>query len=384
MSVQKQHAQPLIGREEEMAILVHRLQTGRQSLEASPASFSERASWPHGVLLLGEAGIGKTRLATELGLLAQEQGWVEAWFRGDDSSSYRPPYAPWQELVRVITPQGRWSRSVPRSRQTIFQPLAALLPDLFGWQAPDYLTSRPPFELQASHLWEAIFQYLITVTAQKPLILVVDDLQHLDDASLSLLAHVLRRLRDERLIVLMTCRPEDIIPRSPLWVLQKQLIAERVLCELTLEPLTREQIGLLVRSASKDVQMVQVQYVQTWAGGKPDLALILLSLLESGLLRANENDPWKPGAIVTILEVQLRRVSHRCRTLLERMATLDLPCSLDIVFPLVDPLPGRHNEEEALDLLDEAIGQGLVEEEVVEKRIWYRFRHPLLRAYLSR
>src|SRR5439155_21074899 len=62
---------------------------------------STRPQHPHFLLLRGDAGIGKTRLAEELSLEAYSRGWAIAWSRSYEQER-TIPYRPWTELLRIL------------------------------------------------------------------------------------------------------------------------------------------------------------------------------------------------------------------------------------------------------------------------------------------
>jgi predicted ATPase len=254
------------------------------------------------------------------------------------------------------------------------------LPEYFGWMAwNEYL------EPSTAQILEAVFQYLVEMSFRRPLLLVIEDIHQVDEPSLNLLAYVIRQLRYEHILVLLTSR--DITSENPLWVLQRQLLMERTLTRMSISPLTKEQIGRLVPSTVEDKQQNWTQFLQTWAGGNPRFALDLLFMLQSGLLTGestNRDALWLSGEITDTLEAHLEKVSPQARKMLSKVAALGTPCPFPLLLSSMDD--GRssiRDEDRFFELLDEVHGKGLLLEEMTkEKSIIYHFRHPLMAVYL--
>src|SRR5207245_9557877 len=89
-------------------------------------------------ILLGDVGMGKTRLAEEAARESKRRGWAVAWCRSYQQES-NVPYRIWTEILRKAMSQGLWQRQELSRRPLIYQPLRALLPEL-----ADLLTSVEP------------------------------------------------------------------------------------------------------------------------------------------------------------------------------------------------------------------------------------------------
>src|SRR5258707_9488790 len=91
------------------------------------------------MVLMGEAGIGKTRLAEETAREAQLRGWAVAWSYVYAQES-GIPYRLWTEVLRRIITQGLWQEQDLARHPHMFEPLEALLPemrDLLAHEAQD-------------------------------------------------------------------------------------------------------------------------------------------------------------------------------------------------------------------------------------------------------
>lgn len=161
-------------------------------------------------LVVGEAGIGKTRLATELqgGLdaAAARCSWARCW-EGEGA----PAFWPWTVLLRHVA-RGLDDEQLAAALGGGAALVAQLLPEL-----RDRLPAVPPLPaastLDSEHarfpLFDAVAAFLRRVAEAMPLVLVLDDLHAADAASLLLLSFVARDLHGARLLLIGTCREGD-------------------------------------------------------------------------------------------------------------------------------------------------------------------------------
>jgi len=147
-------------------------------------------------LVVGEAGIGKTRLVEELAREAAERGHLVVWGRCWEGEG-APPYWPWIQVIRACLPRVADAAGAPY--------LAQLVPELGGLQAP-----APPVPPQSEHarfyLFDAVATFLRSRPDHTPLVLVFDDLQWADTPSLLLLQFLVHELRDTAMLVVATYR----------------------------------------------------------------------------------------------------------------------------------------------------------------------------------
>src|SRR5438093_1780890 len=155
-------------------------------------------------LVVGEAGVGKTRLVEELGREAAERGHLVLWGRCWEGEG-APPYWPWIQVIRTHhriahseTPSGGvGGAGAPY--------LAQLVPELGGLQSP--APSLPPQSEHARfYLFDAVATFLRSRPDHTPLVLVFDDLQWADTPSLLLLQFLVHELRDTAMLVVATYR----------------------------------------------------------------------------------------------------------------------------------------------------------------------------------
>jgi eukaryotic-like serine/threonine-protein kinase len=166
------------------------------------------------VMLAGEPGIGKTRLAQEVADYAQQRGVRALWGRCH-SSQGAPSYWPWLQILR----SHMQDLSVQRLYAEIGEGAAAIaevIPEVKE-QFPD-LKSPPALEPHQARfrLFDSITRFLRMSSQAQPLMLVLDNLHWADQSSLQLLEFLAQELIESHLLVVGTFRDTELTPRHPL------------------------------------------------------------------------------------------------------------------------------------------------------------------------
>ncbi len=437
----RQNRSPLVGRDGERDVMRQAMLT----IEAIATSASKRAEnatqestqrvppppasstgprQPHFLLLTGEPGIGKTRLSEELSIEANTRGWAVAWSRAYEQEG-NIPYHPWIELLRTLlqgvsiipdtrngsSPSAEMAPShyVQSSLNFQLERLSTLLPELLPHMLASSTRASIPYEQERLHLWEATLGLLSNLSKTHPLLLVLDDLHWTDDSSLELLTYLTHHLQDQRVLLVGTCRDSELAPTHKLRTLIADLRREQAIITLPVQPLTQSQIGTLVSHLPKDI----VQHIQIQASGNPffaeELARYVGTTTQSEDLSASPTTQAKretdtrahtllpaplhaqskaghdlfarnslPEAVAALLERRLSRLNGECQTLLGKAAVLGGSFELGQLLPMVP----EHQEDTILDLLEEALQEGLLTEEGTGTHITYHFWHPLIVSHL--
>ncbi len=188
----------LVGRAREMEILVRALRAAQDGTGRC-------------VFLAGEAGIGKSRLAAELGeRAAAAQFLIWRGYCSEQDSSF--PYAPWIDALRAFL--------APRSAVEIHELLGAYAPELvkllpeLALLLPSVQPS-PPLDPAAEkfRLFETITRLAASLAYTRPLLILLEDMHWSDEQSLELLHFLARRIKALPILILATCRSEDQAPR---------------------------------------------------------------------------------------------------------------------------------------------------------------------------
>jgi DNA-binding CsgD family transcriptional regulator len=355
----------------------------RQELGALRSALAEAlAGQGRLVMLAGEPGIGKTRLAQELAAYAQTRSAQALWGRCYEGEG-APPYWPWVQPLKTYL-----ERTSPEELRADLGPgasdLGELLPELRE-KLPG-LESPPALEPEQARfrLFNSVTTFLKNLSQRKPLVLVLDDLHWADRSSLLLLQFLSQQLGDSPLLVLGTYRDVEVNPQHPLSDTLAQLSREPVFRRQSLQGLSLEDAGAfmeLTAGMRPTQQLINTVYSRT--EGNPFFTAEVVRLLsERGALQEAAGVEGVASAIpVGVLEVigrRINRLSSQCHQTLTTAAVM----GREFDFRLLETLRGGASEEELLDVIDEALEAHLIEE-LPQGRERYQFCHALIQETLT-
>src|SRR5438128_841564 len=210
---------------------------------------------PHFVLVTGEAGVGKSRLAEEFLLWASQQGVVTAKTRS---------YAAEGQLS--LAPVTDWLRSdglrapLRQLDEVWLTEVVRLLPELLA-ERPALPRYEPVTEYgQRQRFFEALARAIL-ITPQ-PLLLLIDDLQWCDQETLEWLHFLLRFDPTARLLVIGCAREEELPPQHPLRTFLLHLRSTMRVTEMTLQPLDAAETAKLAGAvANRELDMGSVMHL---------------------------------------------------------------------------------------------------------------------------
>jgi len=316
---------------------------------------------PRLVLCSGEPGIGKTRLAEELGLLAKAKCVPTVWGRGVESEG-APPYWPWQELLRSTAD---FADVVDLAYGDLLtNHVGHLLPGLF-LPSTDTTDAGSPEDRFAQ--FDRISRLLREIADRTPLMIVLDDAQWADQPSLLLLQHVVRTFSDERLLVLVNHRETE----NAHSVLLSRMLREGHTRAIHLSGLGAPAVGRQLSLAlSHDVDSTQAEEVRALTGGNPFFVGEIARVLGDAPASTR-------GSLVTVsvrdaIAARLDRLSPDCVSLLQAASIIGREASAPLLAAVVD-LPVTS----CLGLLDGAVHAGLLEIGTTPAR--HQFVHALVR-----
>jgi len=357
-------ADELVGRDDQLAALEEVLAGGRGGCGRV-------------VLMAGEPGIGKTRLAEEAARRAAAAGMQVAWGRCHEGDG-APALWPWAQVVRQLA-----AELGPGQLAAMLGPsagwLGPLLSELSGPAGP--AGPRPVADLGAARfqLNQAVAGLLRRLADTRPLLVVVDDLHWADVPSLSLLAFLAAELNDASLVVVGTYRDVEVVAGRPLAETLGALAREPVVERIALGGLDRAGVARLIgRAIGGRPAEPLVQAVHDRCGGNPFFITELLRLLQSERRLAAPDAAAAarrevPLGVRDVLRARLARLPDQTGTVLMVAAVAGRGFDLD----LIEAVTGL-DDEPALDAAEAAVLAGLVvEDDRAAGR--YRFAHALVR-----
>lgn len=235
------------------------------------------------LILAGEAGVGKSRLLAEVRGRAVDRFLILQGSCFEQDIAF--PYAVVIDLLRTFAAQHS-AGELREAWGVLGAELVKLLPEL-AWTLPE-VRPTPALEAEAEkrRLFEALAQWLGGLAHTRSLLLIFEDLHWSDEASLDFLLFFLRRQTASPVCMLLTYRFEDAPP--PLTRLLAQLDREHLAREITLRPLMRDEVDLMLRAIFTLDHPVRVEFldaiVRLTDGNPFFIEEILKDLAETGAL----------------------------------------------------------------------------------------------------
>ena len=184
-------------------------------------------------LVAGEAGIGKTRLVAELADVLHAAGGAVLYGR-----AYEDPLIAYQPFVEALGP---WLAEA----NVVHSELSRLHPALAAEGSWSVEAEGARFRL-----FESVSSLLASVSRERPVLLVLEDLHWADKPTLLLLAHLVRAPDSARLLLVGTYRDGDLAVEHPLTAVVAKLRRERLGERFTLRGLEAAEVGELVGERS--------------------------------------------------------------------------------------------------------------------------------------
>ena len=367
--VQPQSGPFFVGRDREL----------RELLEALAEAASGRGRL---VLVGGQPGIGKSRLADELATRARERGYLALWGRGWEDAG-APPYWPWVQVLRAYL-RSTDTACVRRHMGSGAGDIAQMLPELRGLfpDLPPPADTGTGSDSARFQLFDSTATLLRNAARAQPLLVVLDDLQAADAPSIRFLRFLASQLGDMSLLLVGTYRDVELTPEHPL----ASAIAGGH--SRAVHPHAR---ALRARSGCR--RPVHRVGSERDPARPPRRGRVARDERQSAVRRGSRPPPVSGGRLSEVADllslrvavpagvraVIARRIGHLSEATTRALglgAVLGPEFSLEVLRRI-----GDYGVDQALDLVDEAVQAGLVQP-VSGVLGRYRFSHDLVRESL--
>ena len=325
------------------------------------------------VLLSGESGIGKTRLAAEVAAQAEQRGFVSLAGRAHPLHAGLA-YAPIVEaLSPLLTGHDEHARAALLSGLPGSAELGMLFPGLPG-PLPRPLGDP---SLEKTRLFEATAALLRRLARRSPAAVWLDDVHVADPATVELTHYLCRAVADQRLLVMLTWRGGD--PTGPLAELVRSLRRSATTVEVSLTRLSDPAVVELIADVLGERPSSElVAAVAARAAGVPlFITALVRQLVDSGSVRRGPTG-WvtRPGGLPGLPRIvrdavmgQLARLTSEERSLFELVSVAGTAATSDVLQSVSD-----ENVDTPLRAL---LASGLLAERAVGRDVLYEVAHPL-------
>ena len=334
----------------------------------------------HVALICGEAGIGKSRLVTEVKTYAANQDFLLLQgncFQADNSF----PYAPLRDLLRT-----HLTNSVEDNidLEPYVHDLSKLLPDLplllpHLVTLPSRATSDP--EQEKRRIFTTLTHFFTHETMRQPVVCVIEDLHWCDDTTLEFLFSLMRRCSQQPIFFLCTYRNDEVQPALRHFL--AQLNRERLSQEFSLSHLSRDNISSMLQAIfalQRPVQAETLDTIYTLTEGNPFFVEeTLKSLVTKGEIFYTDGT-WQHKPLQelstpqSVQDAVQQRTDHLSSSA-KQVLTFASVAGRRFDFALLQQIM-HCDEEQLLVLIKELIAAQLVIEESAER---FAFRHALTR-----
>jgi tetratricopeptide (TPR) repeat protein len=360
-----------------------------RALERTVLARSWRRSRQGGVqvvLLAGELGIGKTRLATEAAVDIQRQGGLVLY--GSCEEDLAVPYQPFVEALRHLIntiPAAELAETAAEhggELARLFPELTRLIPDLPAPQRADPETER-------YLLFSAVAELMGKLSCRRPTALVLDDLHWATKPTVLMLRHLIRTAEPRRLLIIGAYRDTDVGRGHPLTGLLAELWRRTEFEQVVLRGLSPDEAVTMVSDVvGKELPATTAlaRRVHAEAAGSPFfMAELVRHILETDLL-GRDGDTWTdqpeqaklgiPDSVRDIIRHRLSRLPELVEQILVRGAVVGREFDITFMGRLADLAPAQ-----VLECLDAARRASLVRE-IEGSPGRYMFGHALIRRTL--
>ncbi len=358
-----------VGRDAELAVL-------------GAACDEARAGRGRLVLLSGEPGVGKTRLAEEVACAVRDTGGdvLTGRCRKDEGA---PALWPWVQILRsrILGSDPALLRAeMPFGAADV----ARIVPELKSvWPALESPPADPPEQIRF-RIFDAVTGFLKATSRRSPLLLVLEDLQEADAASLALVRHLAPEIGDSCLMMIATYRDEGA-SHTPLAETVRMLAPSPRVQRRCLKGLDVQAVGEFVEVAlgrKPSDHFSEVLFEKTAGNALLLREVVRMLATEDELAASTLARLGVPPLVRDAIQQRVDRLPHAARELLEVAAVIGQQFDADVLLAAVRAgREERRSSSRLLEMLATVAAGGLVERDgtTLDR---YAFSHALVREAL--
>ena len=319
---------------------------------------------PRVVNIIGESGLGSATLLRQLESHVRFRGGTMLT-AASPPSQVPEPYAVWAGIIKGL-------QRLPDSPKQDWRELHKLVPTLGGERRDQVAGSQ-------YRLLEELFAHIAQSSENRPLILVLDEMQWADDTSWEALSHVVGRLTSERILIFLTCRAErefadaaerrQVLKRNPLY------------SEVVLSRLTRDEVKQWLSAAfhKQEIGREFLAFLYRHTEGNPFfLSQLVSALVEQGALwHSGSRYEWipvselrLPSDVDALIAQRLLRFSSSTQVILTTAAILRRDFDVRLVVAA-----GAGTEPAVRLAMNEAMAAGMIRPKSDRRAGGYGFTH---------
>jgi tetratricopeptide (TPR) repeat protein len=240
-------------------------------------------------------------------------------------------------------------------------------------------------EQERDRLFEAVSQFMINLSKETPLLIILDDLQWTDQSSLLLLHYLARGVYREPLLLLGAYRDTDIDERHPLSPVLTELNRERLLQSAQLKRMSFNDVLEMIKQILEqdDVSREFCELVYERTRGNPFFVEEVIKSLREEEVIFREENRWKikevskiefPKTVKSVIKARISRLDEECQNVL----TLASFVGNDFTFEALCGVTGIE-ENKLLELMEKILKTELIKERVIRGEDVYSFSDIIVR-----